>query len=298
VFCNADVAVGHLSGVQLWICEIGPHGGYAHCVGPDTHFEAAVHVSGHVESCPRCRGTRGCSSSCQGQLGESVAYALQLHQRRKDDVDVRFTGLRLVEARDGVGSQYSYRHLLRDDGLSVSAKVVIEHGVIVTAPAGGKRRVRAVGRGRGDGEGQQGYVVFLCKADLGRGRVQGRFEGAIERTERHFEVDDIVGGGLDGIRVENGILRSVRLGDGKARAGLQWRARCGRSTAAFTRVARHRNSRPHLRALLRNDGEAHLVVAELEPRERTQRVEGGRELCRSQSRDASRRGVAWAFAYS
>ena len=39
------------------------------------------------------------------------------------------------------------------------------------------------------------------------------------------------------------------------------------------------DSRPDLRALLRYDGEAYLLLAELDPGERTERVEGGCELC-------------------
>jgi hypothetical protein len=42
---------------------------------------------------------------------------------------------------------------------------------------------------------------------------------------------------------------------------------------------RHVHSRPYLRALLRYDGEAYLLFAELHPRERTEGIEGCRELC-------------------
>lgn len=48
VFCNADVAIGYLTRVQLWICEIGPDRRYAHGVGLDAHPEATVHVGSHV----------------------------------------------------------------------------------------------------------------------------------------------------------------------------------------------------------------------------------------------------------
>jgi hypothetical protein len=41
------------------------------------------------------------------------------------------------------------------------------------------------------------------------------------------------------------------------------------------------DSRPHLCALLRYDGEAYLLLAELHPRERTERVERRGELCRA-----------------
>lgn len=46
---------------------------------------------------------------------------------------------------------------------------------------------------------------------------------------------------------------------------------------------RYADSRPHLRALLRDDGEAHLLVAELGPRERTKRVERRGEFYSCQS---------------
>lgn len=102
------------------------------------------------------------------------------------------------------------------------------------------------GRGSRDGEGQQRHVVLLGQADLGRRRVEGRLEGAVERAKRDLEVDDIASGRLHRVRLEDGV-------DGE--------------------------DSPDLRALLGNDGEADLVVAELDPRERTERVERRRELC-------------------
>lgn len=40
------------------------------------------------------------------------------------------------------------------------------------------------------------------------------------------------------------------------------------------------DSRPDLCALLRNDSEAYLLLAQLHPGERPERIEGCRELCR------------------
>lgn len=77
--------------------------------------------------------------------------------------------------------------------------------------------------------------------------------------------------------MEDGILRKVRLRQWEAWAGLQLRERCARSITASI-ILRQSNSRPHLRALLRYDGEAYLLLAKLEPCERTERVERRRQF--------------------
>jgi hypothetical protein len=58
---------------------------------------------------------------------------------------------------------------------------------------------------------------------------------------------------------------------------------------------RRDDSRPHLRALLGDDGEACLLFAELNPRERAERVQRRRELWGA---SAKRRGCNCVSTYS
>ena len=102
----------------------------------------------------------------------------------------------LMQMRYSVWRKHPHGYLLRDDGLAVSSTEFVVKGsveAIVVVGCGcweGAVRVRG---GRGDdGEGKHGQVVLLGEAYLGRRGIEGRLEGAIQRRERNFEVDDVV----------------------------------------------------------------------------------------------------------
>lgn len=108
-----------------------------------------------------------------------------------------------------VWRKHPNRNLLRDDGLAVASECAVKRCVkaIVIIWTGSRESAICVrGRGGHDRQRQHGHVILLREANLGGGCVQGGLEGSIERRERDFEIDDIVGSRLYGNRFEDGIL--------------------------------------------------------------------------------------------
>lgn len=119
VLGDANGASGDLTRVQFGIAQVGPDGRDTHRVRLDAHAKAAVHVGGHLEARGRRRVACGCAGARQRQLGEAVADALELQQRRQDNVHIRLATLRLVQARNRIRAEYTDGHFLSDDGLAV-----------------------------------------------------------------------------------------------------------------------------------------------------------------------------------
>jgi hypothetical protein len=210
VLGNADCAASDLAGIEFRVVKVHPHGRDSHGVGFDAHLEATMHVGGHLQ--PRSRRRCACSGLAdKRELREAVTYALQLQQGGKYDVHVGLATPGLVQTSHVVWAQHTHGDLLRDDGFappSPEAAIKRRVEVVVIGRARGGEGGVCVRRRRGhDSEGEQRHVVLFREADLGRRCIYGRLERAVEGGERHFEVDDIVCGGLDRIRLEDGILR-------------------------------------------------------------------------------------------
>lgn len=187
-----------------------------------------------------------------------------------------------------IRSKHTYRYLLRDDGLAVaSTEFVVEGGIeavfivvavliVVVVLIGRSSRegaIRVRGRGSGDGKSEHGQVVLLGEAYLGRRGIEGRFEGAVQRRERNFEVDDIICSRLHADALKDGVLRGALTSTRPRRDNML----TIESTLHLVRTSdtkiRSVYLRPYLRALLWYDGEAYLLLAELHPRERAERIE-------------------------
>ena len=167
--------------------------------------------------------------------------------------------------------ELGYAQALQKDSSGIS--------IVIVGCGCGEGAIRVRG-GRGDdGEGKHGQVVLLGEAYLGRRGIEGRFEGAIQRRERNFEVDDIICSRLHADALKDGVLRGALTSTRPRRDNML----TIESTLHLVRTSdtkiRSVYSRPYLCALLWYDGEAYLLLAELYPCERTERVEGRSELC-------------------
>ena len=122
------------------------------------------------------------------------------------------------------GKDYD-RQILRNCRFSVvweEARVRVAEGVIVAVgiidwercilwiQAGGCNRCRGSRGGEitgYDGQGEQGYVVFLRQANRGGGGGEGGPKSAVEGCEGYAEIDSIVfNGRLDGVGFKNCVL--------------------------------------------------------------------------------------------
>ena len=125
-----------------------------------------------------------------------------------------------MQSGDCLGAEDPHGDFLRHDRFALACKGGIEAAraavevepvakpfVIVAGAPCRQCAVRGAGRGRDDRESEKRHVVLLRQANRGGGGLQGRLECAMERGQRHFEVYDVLGCGLDRITLENGVLR-------------------------------------------------------------------------------------------
>ena len=140
-------------------------------------------------------------------------------------MDIRLGTLGLMYTRYGCSGEDHDRYVLRDRRLSVvgeEGRIGVTEGVIVGVGVidwescivwvggcgcdgcRGSRGGEAVGY---DGQGKQGYVIFLGQTDGGRGGGKSGTKSALERCEGYAEVYGVVfDGGLDGVGFEDCVL--------------------------------------------------------------------------------------------
>jgi hypothetical protein len=128
-------------------------------------------------------------------------------------VDVWFSTSGLVQASHNVGCKHSDRYLLGNNSFAIaSTKFLIKRCaklIIIIRGSCGKATVCVRGCAGDNSERKHRQVVLLGEANLGRCRIQCGFEGAVERGEWYFEVDDIVRRGLDADGLKYRILYSA-----------------------------------------------------------------------------------------
>lgn len=173
-------------------------------------------------------------------FGEAVRDRFQLQQGRQHDVHVRIAAARLVDARHARGRQHDDGDGLRDGRLALGLEVgrVGERVVVV-----GRRRDRGRGRLLGGDQGNARHEaavdyrqrkvrdIILFRQTHRRGCAQeGGAERALQRGERHLEVDGVGGdGGFHGVIFEDGVL-PTDLERGRRGRGIQKQADLGENS--------------------------------------------------------------------
>lgn len=209
---------------------------------------------------------------------------------------VGFAAARLVQPFHRGGADDPHGDVLRDGCFAVAvgggarADVVfdgrfwavgVEVGVGVVEVVGlgagageatGAENVGGAGEGVGDDcKGEEGDVVFFCEAQGGGCGADGGAEGFVEGGEREFEVDCVVGGGgLDGVGLEDCVLgfgseRGSRMGWAPLAPQAYYGEDPSWLLAGVSSVCEQCDLRPYLRALLRDDRKADLVIVEAHP---------------------------------
>jgi hypothetical protein len=223
---NSLFSALNLRRIKFGVRQARPHALNLHRIRAYTKLEASMHIRRQLEPRPDCVEPGIRCSRGQSKLREPIGYRFELHKRRKEYMHIGLTAPRLVYAFDEIGAQNADRDVLGDDHLSFS-RAEVHAGVSVLSPTEAILvcvrsaaecivRRRATNRVRHDCDGEERDVVLLRETDRGGGRLYGGFEGSLEGREGDFEVYDIVGGGLDGVGVEDSVLAAISL------LRLQW----------------------------------------------------------------------------
>lgn len=280
-----------LGRVQLRVDEAVPPALDLERRGGDLDAERAVHVGGQHQA--RGRGRRrapvlrsalaaalcgGGARAGQRHFGEAVRNRFQLQQRRQHDVHVRIAAARLVDPGHARGRQHDDGDGLRDGRLALGLEVG-RVGERVVGVGRGRGRRRLLGRDQRnarreaavDYRQRQVRDVILFRQTDRRGRArQGGAERALQRGERDLEVDGIGRGrGFHGVIFEDGVLPTDLdpVGEVWEQADLGENSEMRDIRRMKTWGGILKLVRPYLcaRALLRNDGEADLLIVEPDP---------------------------------